>query len=38
MTNTQIVQLLYDKAEDLDDPGFDVFFGHGLVGAEAAGR
>ena len=38
MTNTQIVQLLYDKAEDLGDLGYDVFFGHGLVDAEAAGR
>jgi subtilisin family serine protease len=38
MTNTQIVQLLYEKAEDLGDPGYDVFFGHGLVDAEAVGR
>jgi subtilisin family serine protease len=38
MTNAQIVQLLYDKAEDLGDPGYDVFFGHGLVDAEAVGR
>jgi subtilisin family serine protease len=38
MTNAQIVQLLYGRAEDLGDPGYDVFFGHGLVDAEAVGR
>jgi subtilisin family serine protease len=38
MTNAQIVQLLYDKAEDLGDLGYDVFFGNGLVDAEAVGR
>ena len=38
MNNAQIVQLLYDKAEDLGDPGFDIFFGHGLVNAEGVGR
>lgn len=38
MTNAQIVQLLYEKAEDLGDPGYDVFFGHGLVDAESVGK
>jgi subtilisin family serine protease len=38
MTNGQIVQLLYEKAEDLGDSGYDVFFGHGLVDAEAVGK
>jgi len=38
MTSQEIVQLLFDKAEDLGDPGFDYLFGHGLVDAQAVGR
>jgi len=38
MTSAEIVQLMFDKAEDLGDPGFDNFFGHGLVDAEAVGK
>jgi len=38
MTSAEIVQLLFDRAEDLGDPGFDYFFGHGLVDAEAVGK
>lgn len=38
ITSTEIVRLLYDKAEDLGDPGFDILFGHGLVDAEAVGK
>jgi subtilisin family serine protease len=35
-TNTQIRQLLWDTAEDLGDPGWDIYFGYGLVDAQAA--
>lgn len=38
MTSQEIVQLLFDKAEDLGDSGFDYLFGHGLVDAQAVGR
>jgi len=38
MTSAEIVQLLFDRAEDLGDPGFDYLYGHGLVDAEAVGR
>ena len=38
MTSQEIVQLLFDKAEDLGDSGFDCLFGHGLVDAQAVGR
>lgn len=38
MNNEQIVQLLFDRAEDLGDPGFDYLFGRGLVDAQAVGR
>ncbi len=37
MTNEEIVDLMFDTAEDLGDPGFDIFFGHGLIDAEAVG-
>ncbi|MBU7045412.1 MAG: S8 family peptidase [Theionarchaea archaeon] len=35
-TNQQIRQLLWDTAEDLGDPGWDPYYGYGLVDAEAA--
>jgi len=38
MTSQEIVQLLFDKAEDLGDLGFDYLFGHGLVDAQAVGK
>jgi len=38
MTSAEIVQLLFDRAEDLGNPGFDYLFGHGLVNAEAVGK
>ena len=37
MINSEVVDLLFNTAEDLGDPGFDLFFGHGLVDAEAVG-
>lgn len=37
-TAAEIVQLLFDKADDLGDHGFDYLFGYGLVDAEAVGR
>jgi len=38
MTGTEIVQLLFNKAEDLGGLGFDYLFGHGLVDAGAVGK
>ncbi|HKZ94464.1 MAG TPA: S8 family serine peptidase [Candidatus Bathyarchaeia archaeon] len=38
MTSSEIVQLMFDEAEDLGDPGLDIMFGHGLVDAEAVGK
>jgi len=38
MTSAEIVQLLFDRAEELGDLGFDYLFGHGLVDAEAVGK
>jgi len=38
MTNTEIVQLLFDRAEDLGEPGFDIYYGHGLTDAQAVGK
>lgn len=35
-TNQQIRQLLWDIAEDLGAPGWDIYYGYGLVDAEAA--
>jgi len=38
MTSSEIVQLLLERAEDLGEPGFDIYYGYGLVDAEAVGR
>lgn len=38
MTNEEIVELLFDRAEDLGNPGFDIYYGYGLVDAQAVGR
>jgi len=38
MTNAEIVQLLFDRAEDLGEPGFDIYYGYGLVDGQAVGR
>lgn len=35
-TNTQVRQRLWDSAEDLGAAGWDMYFGYGLVDAEAA--
>ena len=35
-TNDQIRQLLWDTAEDIGSPGWDIYFGYGLVDAQAA--
>ncbi len=35
-TNNQIRQLLWNTAEDLGAPGWDIYFGYGLVDAQAA--
>lgn len=38
MTNAEIVQLLFDRAEDLGEPGFDIYYGYGLTDVQAVGR
>jgi len=38
MSSEEIVQLLFDKAEDLGEPGFDIYYGHGLIDAQAVGK
>lgn len=38
MTSAEIVQLLFERAEDLGDPGFDMYYGYGLIDAQAVGR
>ena len=38
MTGAEIVQLLFNRAEDLGEPGFDYLYGYGLVDAEAVGK
>lgn len=38
MTSEEIVQLLFNRAEDLGEPGFDIYYGYGLVDAQAVGR
>ena len=35
-TNDQVRQHLWDTAEDIGDPGWDIYFGYGLVDAQAA--
>ena len=35
-TNEQVRQTLWNTAEDLGDPGWDIYYGYGLVDAEAA--
>ena len=35
-TNNQIRQLLWDTAEDIGSSGWDIYFGYGLVDAQAA--
>jgi subtilisin family serine protease len=35
-TNQQIRELLWNTAEDIGAPGWDIYFGYGLVDAQAA--
>ena len=36
LTNQEVMDILVDSATDLGDPGYDIFYGHGLVNAEEA--
>ena len=36
LTNQQLMDILIDSATDLGSPGYDIYYGHGLVNAEAA--
>jgi thermitase len=36
LTNEQIRTILRETATDLGDPGFDIYYGHGRINAEAA--
>jgi Subtilase family/Bacterial Ig domain/Fervidolysin N-terminal prodomain len=36
LTNTQVVEIITQNADDLGDPGFDQYFGYGRVNAHAS--